>query len=114
MMMKTMETERTKYEIEHEYLLRHLQEVHKAMSKEESEDAGERDRKLFDDWNDGKMTDKRVYLKFCIYNDIDERMFSFKSFIQWLHDLGYNEREENLAKKAQLVGLEDQIGGGVE
>lgn len=109
-----METERSNYEIEHEYLLRQLQKMHKAMSKEESEDAGERDRKLFDDWNDGKMTDKRVYLKFCIYNDIDERMFSFKSFIQWLHDLGYNEREENIAKKEQLVGLEEHIVGVIE
>ena len=60
------------------------------------------------------MTDKRVYLKFCIYNDIDERMFSFKSFIQWLHDLGYNEREENIAKKEQLVGLEEHIVGAIE
>ena len=108
-MKKTMENERSNYEIEHEYLLRQLQKVHKAMSNDESEAAGDRDRKLFDDWNDGEMTDKRVYLRFCINNDVDERLFSFKSFIQWLHELGYNEREENLARKAQLVGMEDQI-----
>ena len=89
-MKKTMENERSNYEIEHEYLLRQLQKVHKAMSNDESEAAGDRDRKLFDDWNDGKMTDKRVYLRLdfastmILMKDCLVLSHSFSGFTNWV------------------------------
>ena len=74
------EEEREKYERERAYILRNMSR---------SENALDSDIADFKKWEKGKSSDRRIFIKFCVRHNLDERKIGIDTFIRWLNSLGY-------------------------
>lgn len=74
------EEEREKYERERAYILRNMSR---------SENALDSDVADFKKWEKGKSADRRIFIKFCVRHNLDERKIGIDTFIRWLNSLGY-------------------------